>query len=121
MGVYIWAATLIVVAVWGNPTAAQVSPGKIIETIGDAGEKIIKAATAAFGGVNIDGDVKVDVETGEVIAVAKDGSEALIGVCSVSGANVNGDYECTAKTGDIKAIAGANSKTRISIGTTGYK
>lgn len=112
---------MVIVASWAYPAQSQIAAEKLVETFGEAGAKVIKAATAMFGGANIGGDVKVDVETGNVIAIAADGSEALIGVCSASGVNVGGDYECKAKTGNITAVAAKNSKARVSIGTTGYK
>ena len=118
---FVAVGVVVFTAFWTYPTQAQIAAEKLVEAFGNAGEKIINAATAMIGGANIKGDIKVDVVTGEVIAIAEDGSEALIGVCSASGVNAGGDYECTARTGDITVIASKNSKARVSIGTTGYR
>lgn len=75
------------------------------------------------GGVSINGDVNIAVETGDVSTTATgQGAVAEAMVASVGGSNtlVNGNVTIAAKTGDITTTAkGKNAKACSTIGAVG--
>ena len=80
------------------------------------------AAPAAFAGTEIDGDVEIDVETGDVISLALGGdamASTSIGTVH-DGSEVDGDVEIDVETGDVVTLSlGRRSLACTAIGSVG--